>query len=136
MEKRVPYRVYKKAYPTAKTIPDSYDAKTKTIVIITQDSVRHLRFSTSEWETSGNHKTLRGHRISVYSWGSGDEIHFEVEAYKTVPERGHGEFWCWQPGMGDWRYLLRTVPGYGPGARDAAITMAKELAATGEYKVG
>ena len=25
MEKRVPYRVYKKTYPTAKTIPGSYE---------------------------------------------------------------------------------------------------------------
>lgn len=136
MEKRIPYRVYKKAYSAAKTVPDSYDAKTKTIVIIVPEAAQHLRFSPIEWEASGNHKTLRGHRISVFFWGSGPEIHFEIEAYKTVPEPEHGEFWCWQPGISDWRYLLRTVPGYGPDARDTAIMMAKELAATGNYKIG
>lgn len=135
MNKRVPYRVYKKAYPEAKTVPDSYDPETKTIEIIVPGGIKHLRFSSSEWETSGNHKTLRGHRIKVYHWGSGPEIHFEIEARKTIPEPEHGECWCWQPGMGDWRYLLKTVPGFGPDARDEAIRQAKALSNTGEYAV-
>ena len=62
MEKRVPYRVYKKIYPTAPVVPGSYDAANKTIVIMMPDSVQHLRFSPSEWEASGNRKRLKGYQ--------------------------------------------------------------------------
>lgn len=34
MEKRMKYATYKKAYPTAKTIPGSYDPATKTIIVV------------------------------------------------------------------------------------------------------
>lgn len=125
MEKRVPYRVYKKAYPMAQTVPGSYDAASKTIVIIMPEAVQHLRFSPSDWETSRNRKRLKGHLIEVFQWNTGAESNFMIEASETVDEgrklhpRG--------------RHISQTIPGYGPNARDAAIRMAMELAATGKY---
>lgn len=127
MEKRVPYRVYKKAYPDAKTVPDSYDARTKTIVVILpDDKVEHLRFSPSNWEKRVlGDKWLKGHLIQVIQWNRGAEATFMVEASETADggrklhPRG--------------RHISQTIPGYGPNARDAAIRMAMELAETGKY---
>ncbi len=125
MEKRILYRVYKKTYPTAQTVPGSYDAASKTIVIVMPDDVKHLRFSPSEWKTSGNTKRLKGHLIKVFQWNTGAEANFMIEASETADggrklhPRG--------------RYISQTIPGYGPDARDAAIRMAMELAATGKY---
>lgn len=126
MEKRVPYRVYKKTYPTAQTVPGSYDADRKTIVIImSEETVKHLRFSPPEWTTDGHSKRLNGHLIKIYQWGSGEEAHFEIEASET--EDGGRMF------RRGGRYICENIPGFGPSARDAAIRMAKELASSGNY---
>lgn len=125
MEKRIPYRVYKKTYPEAKTVPDSYDAKSKTIVVIIDDKVKHLRFLPSLWDTDGNTKRLKGHKIKIVQWNAGAEANFMIEAYETEDEGRkyhHNQ-----------RYIRQTIPGYGPNARDAAIRMAMELAETGKY---
>lgn len=128
MEKRVPYRVYKKIYSDAKTVSDSYDAKTKTIVVILPDkdeNIKHLRFSPSAWKTSCNTKQLKGHLISVIQWNRGAESNFMLEAYETADggRKLHSSG----------QYISKTIPGYGPNARDAAIRMAMELAETGKY---
>lgn len=126
MEKRVPYRVYKKAYPDAKTVPDSYDARTKTIVVILPDKdAKHLRFSPSAWDASCNTRQLKGHMICVIQWNSGAEANFMLEAYETAD----GGRKLHPSG----RYISQTIPGYGPNSRDAAIRMAMELAETGKY---
>lgn len=137
MEKRVPYRVYKKTYPTAQTVPGSYDAASKTIVIIMPETVPHLRFSPSEWTTMGNGKHLKGHDITVYFWNSGAEMHFELEAHETT-ERINTGFLCVCNGYDPTeaaRHIYRTIPGFGPDARDEAIRQAKELAQTGKYAI-
>ena len=126
MEKRVPYRVYKKTYPDAKTVPDSYDAASKTIVVIlSDDKVKHLRFSQSDWNVSGNSKWLKGHLIRVIQWKTGAEANFLLKATET---EDNGRKYA-----SNRRYISQTIPGYGPNARDAAIRMAMELAATGKY---
>ena len=126
MQKRVPYRVYKKTYPDAKTVSDSYDARTKTIVVIfPDDKVKHLSFLPSEWETGRNRKRLKGHLIEIFQWNTGAEANFMIEASETVD----GGRKLHPSG----RHISRTIPGYGPNARDAAIRMAMELAETGKY---
>jgi len=124
----VPYRVYKKTYPDAKTISDSYDAKTKTIVVILPDkdeNAKHLRFSPSDWKKGLGGKWLKGHMICVAQWNSGAEANFMLEAYET--DEGGTKL---HP---NGRYISQTIPGYGPNARDAAIRMAIDLAETGKY---
>lgn len=125
MEKRIPYRVYKKTYPTAQTVPGSYDAASKTIEIVVPEPVKHLRFLPSEWETSRNRKRLKGHLIEVLQWNTGAEANFMIEASETAD--GGTKY---HPSG---RHISKTIPGYGPNARDAAIRMAMELAATGKY---
>lgn len=126
MEKRIPYRVYKKTYPEAETVPKSYDAKTKTIVVILpDDKAKHLRFLPSSWNTSGNIKWLKGHMIKIVQWNTGAEANFMIEAYETEDEGRKYHH--------NRRYISQTIPGYGPNSRDAAIRMAMELASTEKY---
>lgn len=132
MEKRMTYRAYKKSYSNAKTVKDSYDAATKTITVIIPENREHLRFSPLEWKSVSNHYCLQGTTIRVYQWNTGAEAHFEIEAYDmTELKDGPFVFQCGVPS--DWRYFWERIPGYGPDARDAAITRAKALAKTRKY---
>lgn len=136
MEKRVPYRVYKKTYPTAKTVPGSYDATSKTIIIVMPEAASHLRFAPSEWTASGNNKRLKGHSITVLQWNTGEEANFALEAHETTERDVKYCIICngYDP-TEESRHIYRTIPGFGADARDEAIRQAKELADTGKYVI-
>lgn len=128
MEKRMKYRTYKKAYPDAPVVEGSWDPETKTVVVRLPDGVKHLKFSSKEWETSSNRKRMRGHNITIVWWGEGAEAHFWIEAYEVPEEQTKPGFYH-SPS-----WVEHYIPGYGPNARDAAIKEARELAATGKYR--
>lgn len=136
MEKRVPYRVYKKTYPTAKTVPGSYDAASKTIIIM-PEAASHLRFAPSEWTASGNSKCLKGHSITILQWNTGAEANFALEAHETTErvERSCSIICNGYDHTEAARHIYRTIPGFGADARDEAIRQAKELAETGKYVI-
>lgn len=131
----MPYRVYKKTYPTAEVVEGSYNRENKTIIIEINDEMQHLKFLANEWKKDGNRKLLIGHNISVLQWGQGSEAHFAIEAYKTSRRKDSEDVIVingYAPNE-DARHIYYIVCGFGANARDKAIKAAKELAETGDY---
>ena len=129
-EKRMAYRDYKRHYASCETVRGSYDASSKTIVVLVPASMMQpqrgaLRFDPKTWENRGQQKKLRGHRIAIRQYNQGKDASYYLEAWGDAYACLRGEKSV--PSVG------KTIPGYGPSARDAAISEALQLAASGLY---
>ena len=131
MEKiRMPYRDYKRHYPMCDTVRESYDSVSKSIVVLVPDDMVQpkrgtLRFDPKRWENRGQEKLLRGYRISVRQYNQGKDASFYLEAWGNPYDRLRGATVA--------PYIGKYIPGYGPTARDIAITEAFKFAETGIY---
>lgn len=129
-ERRMAYRDYKRHYPNCETVRGSYDAGSKTIIVLVpastmQPKLGALRFDPKTWENRGQQKKLRGHRIAVRQYNQGRDASYYLEAWGDAYACLSGETAA--PSIG------KTIPGHGPAARDAAIAEALQLAASGLY---
>lgn len=84
-----------------------------------------LRFDQKAWENRGQLKKLRGHRISVRQYNNGRYASYYLKAWGDPYACIRGEESA--PSVG------KLISGYGPSARDAAITEALQLAESGLY---
>ena len=129
-EKRMAYRDYKRHYADCETVRGSYDASNKTIVVLVpvemlQPQRGAARFDVKRWENRGQQKMLRGYRIAVRQYNQGKDASYFLEAWGDAYACLRGE----RPAPA----VSKTIPGYGPSARDAAIAEALQLAASGLY---
>ena len=129
-EKRIAYRDYKRHYADCETVRGSYDASNKTIVVLVpvemlQPQRGAARFDVKRWENRGQQKKLRGYRIAVRQYNQGKDASYFLEAWGDAYACLRGE----RPAPA----VSKTIPGYGPSARDAAIAEALQLAASGLY---
>lgn len=121
MEKRIKYSLYKKGYSNLPTVPGSYDAATKTILVVMPDA------SPAKWgkeflPTGGNARRLDGFHIYIRFNGAGPAASYRVEA---LPDPGKS----WNP-----RPFSRVIPEIGNAGKIAAMTLARELAQNPDYK--
>ena len=129
-EKRMAYRDYKRHYPNCETVRGSYDATSKTVVVLVpvemlQPQRGASRFDPKLWENRGHEKKLRGYRVAVWQYNQGRDASYYLEAW--------GDAYACLRGDRPAPPVSKTIPGYGPAARDAAITEALRLAASGLY---
>lgn len=129
-EKRMAYRDYKRHFASCETVRESYDANNKTIVVLVpaemlQPRRSASRFDAQRWENRGQQKKLRGYRVAVRQYNQGKDASYLLEAWGDAYACLRGE----RPAPA----VSRTIPGYGPSARDAAISEALKLAASGLY---
>lgn len=129
-EKRMAYRDYKRHYANCETVRGSYDTSTKTIVVLVPVSMMQPKSSASwfdpkRWENRGQQKKLRGYRVAVRQYNQGKNASYLLEAWGDAYACLRGE----RPAPA----VSKTIPGYGPSARDAAISEALQLAASGLY---
>lgn len=129
-EIKMAYRDYKRHYANCETVRGSYDAGSKTIVVLVPASMmqpKHgaLRFDSKTWENRGQQKKLRGYRIAIRQYNQGKAANYYLEAW--------GDPYACLRGAKSAPSVGKTVPGYGPSARDAAISEALQLAASGLY---
>ena len=129
-EIKMAYRDYKRHYANCETVRGSYDARNKTIVVNVPASMmqpKHgaLRFDPKTWENRGQQKKLRGYRIAIRQYNQGNDASYYLEAWGDPYACLRGEKSA--PSVG------KTIPGYGPSARDAAISDALKLAQSGQY---
>lgn len=129
-EKRMAYRDYKRHYPNCETVRGSYDAISKTVVVLVPVEMLRpqrgaSRFDPKLWENRGHEKKLRGYRVAVWQCNQGRDARYYLEAWGDAYACLRGEKSA--PSVG------KTIPGYGPSARDVAISEALQLAASGLY---
>ena len=129
-EVKMQYRDYKRHYANCETVRGSYDAGSKTIVVFVPASMMQpqrgeLRFDPKQWDNRGQQKKLRGYRIAIRQYNQGRDASYYLEAWGDACAGLRGELSA--PSVG------KTIPGYGPTARDAAITEALQLAESGQY---
>lgn len=129
-EKRMAYRDYKRHYADCETVHGSYDATSKTVVVLVpaemlQPKRGASRFDPKRWENRGQEKKLRGCRIAVRQYNQGKDANYLLEAWGDAYACLRGE----RPAPA----VSKRIPGYGPSARDAAIAEALQLAASGLY---
>lgn len=129
-EIKMQYCDYKRHYANCETVRGSYDAGSKTVVVLVPASMMQpkrgaLRFDPKTWDNRGQAKKLRGHRILVRQYNQGKDASYYLEAWGDAYACLRGEESA--PSVG------KTIPGYGPPARDAAISAALQLAASGLY---
>ena len=129
-EKRMAYRDYKRHYANCETVRGSYDASRKTIIVLVPASMMQpqrsaARFDSQRWENRGQQKKLRGYRVAVRQYNQGKDASYLLEAWGDAYACLRGE----RPSPA----VSKTIPGYGPAARDAAIAEALQLAASGLY---
>lgn len=127
---KMQYRDYKRHYANCETVRGSYDASGKTIVVLVpaemlQPQRGALRFEPKAWENRGQQKKLRGYRVAVRQYNQGKDASYLLEAWGDAYACLRGE----RPAPA----VSKTIPGYGPSARDAAISEALQLAASGLY---
>lgn len=75
---RMSYSCYKKYYTSCKTVSGSYDAKSKTICVVTPKQARIPKAWKAGDLFGGTYKTPGG--VDVYVWGTGAEKNFLIEA--------------------------------------------------------
>lgn len=124
------YRDYKRHYANCETVRGSYDAGSKTVVVLVPASMRQpkrgaLRFDSKTWKNRGQQKKLRGYRIAIRQYSQGKDANYYLEAW--------GNAYACLKGETSAPFVGKTIPGYGPSARDAAISEALKLAASGLY---
>lgn len=129
-EIKMAYRDYKRHYANCETVRGSYDVSNKTIVVLVPASMMQpnhgaLRFDPKTWENRGQQKKLRGYRIAIRQYNQGKDANYYLEAWGDAYACLKGEKSA--PSVG------KTILGYGPSARDAAISEALHLAASGLY---
>lgn len=129
-EVKMQYRDYKRNYTNCETVRGSYDASSKTIVVLVPASMMQpkrsaSRFDSKRWENRGQQKKLRGYRVAVRQYNQGKDASYLLEAWGDAYACLRGE----RPAPA----VSKTIPGYGPSARDAAISEALQLAASGLY---
>lgn len=129
-EIKMAYRDYKRHYANCETVRGSYDASSKTIIVLVPASMMQpkrsaSRFDSKRWENRGQQKKLRGYRVAVRQYNQGRDASYYLEAWGDAYACLRGEKSA--PSVG------KTIPGYGPSARDAAISEALQLAASGLY---
>ena len=129
-EIKMAYRDYKRHYANCETVRGSYDTRNKTIVVNVPASMMQpkrgaLRFDPKTWENRGQQKKLRGYRIAIRQYNQGKDASYYLEAWGDLYACLRGEKSA--PSVG------KTIPGYGPSARDAAISDALKLAESGQY---
>ena len=129
-EVKMQYRDYKRHYANCETVRGSYDTSTKTIVVLVPVSMMQpkrsaSRFDSKRWENRGQQKKLRGYRVAVRQYNQGKDASYLLEAW--------GDAYACLRGERPAPPVSKTIPGYGPAARDAAISGALQLAATGLY---
>lgn len=129
-EIKMAYRDYKRHYANCETVHGSYDANNKTIIVLVPASMmqpKHstFRFDPKVWENRGQQKKLRGQRIAIRQYSQGRDASYYLEAWGDAYACLRGE----RPAPA----VSKTIPGYGPSARDAAISEALQLAASGLY---
>lgn len=129
-EKRMAYRDYKRHYANCETVRGSYDAGSKTIVVLVPPPMMQpqrgaLRFDPKQWENRGQQKKLRGYRVAVRQYNQGKDAVYLLEAW--------GDAYACLRGEHPAPAVSKTIPGYGPAARDTAISEALRLAASGLY---
>ena len=130
-EKRMTYRDYKRHYANCETVRGSYDASSKTIIVLVPVSMMQpkrsaSRFDSKRWENRGQQKKLRGYRVAVRQYNQGRDASYLLEAWG-------GDAYACLRGERPAPAVSKTTPGYGPSARDAAISEALQLAASGLY---
>lgn len=129
-EIKMAYRDYKRHYANCETVRGSYDVSSKTVVVLVPASMmqpKHgaLRFDPKTWENRGQQKKLRGYRVAVRQYNQGRDASYYLEAWGDTYACLRGE----KPAPS----VSKTIPGYGPSSRDAAISEALQLAASGLY---
>ena len=129
-EIKMPYRDYKRHYANCEIVRGSYDASSKTIIVLVPASIMQpkcsaYRFDAQRWENRGQQKKLRGYRVAVRQYNQGKDASYFLEAWGDAYACLRGE----RPAPS----ISKTIPGYGPSARDAAISEAFKLAASGLY---
>lgn len=129
-ERRMAYRDYKRHYAGCETVRGSYDATSKTVVVLVpvemlQPQRGASRFDSQRWENRGQQKKLLGYRVAVRQYNQGKDASYLLEAWGDAYACLRGE----RPAPA----VSKTIPGYGPAARDAAIAEALQLAASGLY---
>ena len=129
-EKRMAYRDYKRHYADCKTVRGSYDATSKTVVVLVpvemlQPQRGASRFDPKLWENRGQQKKLRGYRIAVRQYNQGKDASYFLEAW--------GDAYACLRGERPAPPVSKSVPGYGPAAKDVVIAEALQLAASGLY---
>lgn len=129
-EIKMAYRDYKRHYANCETVRGSYDAGSKTVVVLVPASMRQpkrgaLRFDSKTWENRGQQKKLRGYRIAIRQYSQGKDANYCLEAW--------GDAYACLKGEKSAPSVRKTIPGYGPSARDAAITEALRIAESGLY---
>ena len=129
-EVKMQYRDYKRHYANCETVRGSYDASSKTIIVLVPASMMQpkrsaSRFDPKRWENRGQQKKLRGYRVAVRQYNQGKDASYVLEAW--------GDAYACLRGEHPAPSVNKTIPGYGPAARDAAISEALQLAASGLY---
>ncbi len=85
-EKRMTYRDYKRHYANCETVRGSYDASSKTIIVLVPVSMMQpkrsaSRFDSKRWENRGQQKKLRGYRVAVRQYNQGRDASYLLEAW-------------------------------------------------------
>ena len=85
-EKRMTYRDYKRHYANCETVRGSYDASSKTIIVLVPVSMMQpkrsaSRFDSKRGEKRGPQKKLRGYRVAVRQYNQGRDASYLLEAW-------------------------------------------------------
>ena len=129
-EVKMQYRDYKRHYASCETVRGSYDAESKTVIVLIPVSITApkrgaARFDPKHWENRGQQKKLRGHRISVRQYNQGRDASYYLEAW--------GDAYAYLRGDKPAPSIGKAIHGFGPAARDTAIAEALQLAESGQY---
>ena len=126
-EIKMAYRDYKRHYANCETVRGSYDASSKTIIVLVPASMMQpkrsaSRFDSKRWENRGQQKKLRGYRVAVRQYNQGKAARYLLDAWGDASACLRGE----RPAPA----ASKTIPGYGPSARHRASTEAPPPAAS------
>ena len=85
-EVKMQYRDYKRHYANCETVRGSYDASSKTIIVLVPASMMQpkrsaSRFDPKRWENRGQQKKLRGYRVAVRQYNQGKDASYLLEAW-------------------------------------------------------
>lgn len=80
-EVKMQYRDYKRHYANCETVRGSYDASSKTIIVLVPASMMQpkrsaSRFDPKRWENRGQQKKLRGYRVAVRQYNQGKDASY------------------------------------------------------------